>query len=66
VFADSAERALECLEAIPERERSGDYLSFEGPNTRRARTTTEAERVLLLGVNRATSQPQVAREAAVL
>ena len=25
LFADSAERALECLEAIPERERSGDY-----------------------------------------
>jgi tetratricopeptide (TPR) repeat protein len=65
-FLEGLAKALDTLEEVPEKERSGDYLLLKAQILDAAGQGAEAEKALEQGMKLSVSRPQLARQAALL
>jgi tetratricopeptide (TPR) repeat protein len=63
---EGPEPALEAIDQMPEAERDGDYLLMKAHLLDSAGRTAEAEKILLEGLRRSVSRPDVTQQAALL
>ena len=65
-YLDGPTKALTILERVPVQQRSGDYLLLEAKLLDAADQRGEADKVLKQGLQLSSSNPQIAKEAALL